>query len=159
MAYYWEKEILVLGCGNVLFGDDGFGPAVVEYYDAHFETPPHAEVINTGISVREVLFNVTLGGRKPRKIVIIDAVDAGKPAGEVFDLDVMDLPEKKIDDFSMHQMPTSNLLRELKEMGDVDVQIICVQVQYIPEEVAMGLSDAVKAAIPGVCERIKEILG
>ena len=24
------KEVLILGCGNVLFGDDAFGPAVVE---------------------------------------------------------------------------------------------------------------------------------
>lgn len=27
----YKKSVLVLGCGNILFGDDGFGPAVVEH--------------------------------------------------------------------------------------------------------------------------------
>ena len=27
---YCTKRILVMGAGNILFGDDGFGPAVVE---------------------------------------------------------------------------------------------------------------------------------
>ncbi len=25
---WYDKSVLILGCGNVLFGDDGFGPAI-----------------------------------------------------------------------------------------------------------------------------------
>jgi Ni,Fe-hydrogenase maturation factor len=40
----------------------------------------------------------------------------------------------------------------------VDVKVICVQVQYIPEEVKPGLSEVVKKAIPIACQRIMEEL-
>ncbi|UCH98291.1 MAG: hydrogenase maturation protease [Candidatus Aminicenantes bacterium] len=154
MTDYWNKEILVLGCGNILFGDDGFGPAAVEYLQKSREIPPGVGIINAGLSVREILFNVTLSDKRPKRIIIVDAVDVGKPAGEIFELDISEIPEKKIDDFSMHQIPTSNLLRELKNICGVDVKIIAVQVQHIPEEVSPGLSEVVRDSIPAVCETI-----
>ncbi|MCP5104670.1 MAG: hydrogenase maturation protease [bacterium] len=155
---YWNKEILVLGCGNILFGDDGFGPAVAEYLLERMTIPPEACVINAGLSVREILFNIVLSDRRPKRIIIVDAVDAGRPAGEIFELDISNIPEKKIDDFSMHQLPTSNLLKELKEKCGVDVKIICVQVRDIPDEVSPGLSKIIKDSIPEVCEKISNNL-
>jgi len=154
MTDYWNKEILVLGCGNVLFGDDGFGPAVVDYLQKNFEIPPNACAIDAGLSVRELLFTIVLGEQQPRKIIIVDAIDAGRPPGEIFELKVSEIPEIKIDDFSMHQLPTSNLLRELQDLCGVDVKIISVQVQNIPAEVAPGLSSVVKNSIPPTCDKI-----
>lgn len=154
MTDYWNKEILVLGCGNILFGDDGLGPEVAEYLLKNVEIPPGVGVINAGLSVREILFNIVLNDQRPKRIIIVDAVDAARPAGEVFELDISSIPEKKIDDFSMHQLPTSNLLKELKETCGVDVKVISVQVQHIPEEVSPGLSEVVRDSIPGVCEKI-----
>ena len=158
MTDYWNKEILVLGCGNVLFGDDGFGPEVVEHLQKNFEIPPEACVINAGLSVRDILFNIVLSKQRPKKIIIVDAVDAGRTPGEVFELDISEIPEKKIDDFSMHQLPTSNLLKELKNMCGVDVKIISVQIQNIPDEVSPGLTKVVRDSIPAVCERILDAL-
>ena len=102
---------MVVGCGNVLFGDDGFGTAVVEHFGNKFNVPSHAAVINAGLSVREILFNILLSDARPKRIIIVDAIDAGKKPGELFELNISDLPENKIDDFSMHQLHTSNLLR------------------------------------------------
>ena len=28
---YCKARVVILGCGNILFGDDGFGPEAVEY--------------------------------------------------------------------------------------------------------------------------------
>jgi coenzyme F420 hydrogenase subunit delta len=158
MTDYWDKEILVLGCGNILFGDDGFGPAAVDYLQKNAAVPPGVGVINAGVSVREILFNIVLSDKRPKSIIIVDAVDAGRPAGEIFELDISQLPEKKIDDFSMHQLPTSNLLKELKNICGVNVRIISAQVQHIPEEVSPGLSEVIRDAIPPVCEKILSAL-
>ena len=158
MTNYWNKEILVLGCGNVLFGDDGFGPAVVEYLQKNFVIPPKVGVINAGTSVRDILFNIILVKQRPQKIFIVDAIDACRTPGEVFELDIDEIPETKIDDFSMHQFPTSNLLKELKDMCNVDVTVITVQIQNIPDEVSPGLTKVVKDSIPAVCERILDAL-
>ncbi len=154
MADYWNKEILVLGCGNVLFGDDGFGPAVVEYLQENFEIPQEVYVMNAGLSVREILFNMVLSDKRPKTIIIVDAVDVGRTPGEMFELDITEIPEKKIDDFSMHQLPTSNLLRELKNMCGVNVRIISVQIQNIPDEVSPGLSKVIRDSIPAACEKV-----
>ena len=70
MTDYWNKEILVLGCGNVLFGDDGFGPAVVEYLQENFEIPQEVCVMNAGLSVREIHFNMVLSDKRPKTIII-----------------------------------------------------------------------------------------
>jgi coenzyme F420 hydrogenase subunit delta len=151
---YWNKDVLVLGCGNILFGDDGFGPGVVEYFLQHKKIPAGAAVIDAGLGVREILFNVVLSEKRPRKIIIVDAVDAGREPGEIFELDISAIPDKKIDDFSMHQLPTSNLLKDLKENCGVEVTILSTQVQHIPEEIHPGLSKVVEETIPEVCERI-----
>ena len=140
----------------MLFGDDGFGPAVVDYFRDHFAAPEDASLIDAGIGVRNILFDVAIGEGVTRKIVIVDAVDAGRAPGEIFSLDVSEIPEKKIDDFSMHQIPTSNLLREIKELRRVEVHIVCAQVESIPESVRPGLSEALVRALPLACEKILE---
>ncbi len=158
MRSYWESEILVLGCGNILLGDDGFGPAVADRLLENHDLPATVTVINAGTSVRTILFNVMLGEDRPHTIIIIDAVDAGEEPGAIFQLDVDDIPEKKIDDFSMHQLPTSNLLRELQDVCRVNVVILVSQVDEIPEEVAPGLSPILQSNVAPMCERVLELL-
>ena len=150
MTDYWNKKILILGCGNILFGDDGFGPEAVEHFKTHYDVAADTYVENVGISVREILFNVALAENRPEHIFIVDAVDRGREPGEVFQLQIDDLPENKTDDFSMHTIPSSNLLRDLEETG-IDVAIIVCQIGCIPENVAPGLSEPVKKAIPVAC--------
>jgi coenzyme F420 hydrogenase subunit delta len=156
MPEYMRKSILIFGCGNVLFGDDGFGPIVAEELEKKYTIPENVYVLNAELSVREILFNITLSEKKPDTIVIIDAVDFGRESGEIFEIDLDELPENKIDDFSMHQVPTSNLLRELRDICKVDVRILSCQVEKIPEEVEPGLSEIVKKQVLKMCELIAE---
>jgi coenzyme F420 hydrogenase subunit delta len=156
---YLDMDKLVFGCGNVLFGDDAFGPVVVDYLNQHYSLPEDCMALNVKTSIRGLLFNIVLNERKPNLILIIDAVDKGKNPGEIFEIDLNEIPEKKLDDFSMHQMPSSNLLKELKDNSGIDIRILVTQVQHIPTEVEQGLSDAMKAAIDPMCERIVQVLG
>jgi len=158
IPFYCNSKILILGCGNILFGDDGFGPHVAEELQRNYNIPENVGVINAGSSVRNILFDITLSEKKPEKIIIVDAIDAGKTPGEIFELPIDEIPEKKIDDFSMHQLPTSNLLKELKDFCKVDVIIIACQVENIPEEVTASISKKITDAIPEVCKRINEII-
>lgn len=153
-----DKNVLVFGCGNILFGDDGFGPRVAEELLKNYHLPGSVGVINAGTSVRNILFDIALSEKKPEKIIIIDAIDAGKTPGEIFELPIDEIPEKKIDDFSMHQLPTSNLLKELKDFCKVDVIIIACQVENIPTEVSTTISKKLIDAIPEVCKRINELI-
>jgi coenzyme F420 hydrogenase subunit delta len=143
---YCRCETLVLGCGNVLFGDDGFGPAVAGELRRRAELPRSMVVVDAGTSARQLLFDLVLSPVRPRRLIVVDAVDMGREPGEVWTLQANELPSVKIDDFSMHQLPTSNLLRELAELAGVEVQCIVAQVSELPAEVKPGLSPPMREA-------------
>jgi coenzyme F420 hydrogenase subunit delta len=148
-----DRELLIFGCGNSLLGDDGFGPAVIEYLTTNFELPSTVSAMDVGTGIRGILFDLMLIEEKPRKVIVIDAVDfPDRAAGEVFEIPVEGVPAKKVSDFSMHQFPTVNMLKELKDHAQLDVQIFVVQIESIPDEVRPGLSEAVRGAVPRVCE-------
>lgn len=150
-----EYDCLVLGCGNPLLGDDGFGPAVVRHLEENHSVPDTVALIDCGTSSRDILFDILLSPQKPRKIIIIDVTDiAGLAPGEIREIDVGQIRPEKISDFSLHQFPTINMLKEIKEQTLIDVRVLVVQVAGLPSEVKPGLSDPVWAAIPLMCERI-----
>jgi coenzyme F420 hydrogenase subunit delta len=151
---YCRCETLVLGCGNVLFGDDGFGPAVARALGRRPDLPESVVVMDVGTGVRGVLFNVALSPAKPRRIVVVDAVDMGREPGVVWAIEAGELPTVKCDDFSMHQLPTSNLLRELNELAGVKVTCVVAQVAGVPPEVKPGLSAPVQLAVARAAELI-----
>ena len=154
MPEHLEKPILIFGCGNVLFGDDGFGPMVADTLIAGYDIPDNVGVFNAGTSIRTMLFDIVLAEDKPLTIIVVDAVDVGRNSGDIFEIDLDELPENKIDDFSMHQLPTSNLLRELRDLAGVDVRIMSCQVARIPEEVEPGLSEILQSRVKEMCELI-----
>jgi coenzyme F420 hydrogenase subunit delta len=149
-----EKDILVLGCGNILFGDDGFGSAVAEGLESCDLLPKNVSVINAGTGVRGILFDLVLSEQRPRKIIVIDAIDAKRRPGEIFRIDPGELPKNKTEDFTLHEMPTSNLLGELKDLCHVEVVIMAGQVESIPEAVRPGLSDALAKSVPVAVEEV-----
>lgn len=141
---WYNKEIIVLGCGNILFGDDGFGPAVADYLKLNFELPYSVYVENVGLRVNEILFDITLSDKKPKKIIIIDAVKRNKIPGTIFELNIDDLYIKKGTHFSFHVGPTIDFLKGLKEQYNVEIIIIGTEPKEIPEVVNPGLSPSIK---------------
>jgi coenzyme F420 hydrogenase subunit delta len=149
----FSKPILIFGCGNVLFGDDGFGPLVIEHLQKHFPLPSSVGAFDVGTSIGDILFDFLLSPRRPSHIFIVDAVSAPNRApGELFELEIQELPASKSVDFSLHQFPSVNLLLELRDDAGIQVQILAVQASRIPDAVEPGLSPAVEAAVPGACE-------
>jgi coenzyme F420 hydrogenase subunit delta len=150
-----KNSILVLGCGNSLFGDDGFGPAVVRYFKENYPAPDRVLVQDAGTGIREILFELALGENKPRKLVIVDAVDCpGRAPGEVFELALDDLPAAKLADLSLHQFPTMNALRELAGDAGMTIHFVAAQVASLPREVQPGLSAPLTRALPEACRRL-----
>jgi coenzyme F420 hydrogenase subunit delta len=145
---FCRHPTLILGCGNILIGDDGFGCELVEYLQEHYVVPEEACLLDVGTGVRKLLFTLCLSPVRPARILVIDAIDVGRPAGEIFEIDVTDIPAIKVDDFSLHQLPTSNLLRELQLHCDVEIRVLACQTGSLPDRVAPGLSGAVRGALP-----------
>jgi coenzyme F420 hydrogenase subunit delta len=144
-----SEKTLVLGCGNILFGDDGFGPAVADYLLSDLNVPEDVAVLNLGLNTRGFIFNILLAENKPERIIIVDAVlSNGKKPGEIYEVPLDNLIKEKVDDFSFHQGPTSNMLKELRDLCGIEVIIIACQPTCVPEEMTRGLSEPVRKAVP-----------
>jgi len=154
---YVKKRVLILGVGNILFGDDGFGPAAVDYLLRNCEIPDDVYVMDVGIGAGDVLFTVALSQEKPEKIIVLDAVDVKRKPAEIFELSIDELPANKVTDFSMHLFPATNLLKELRDKMGVEVVILACQAERIPDAVSPGLSDSVRRALPKAAEMALEL--
>ena len=151
---YCRKGVLVLGCGNVLLGDDGFGPQVIAYLQSHYPLPEDVALLDVGTGVQGVLLDLALSQQKPRRLVLVDVLDRGQPPGTISTLRVDSLPPGRGADFFPHLSPTSSLLRELEKLAGVEVVLLTVQSPGLPQEVHPGLSAPVLEAVPRACELI-----
>lgn len=155
-----EKPILIFGCGNILFGDDGFGPAVVQHLQENYQLPADVLIQDVGTGIREILFDLALSEKKPEKLIILDAVEyPDRSPGEVFEISVEGIPAQKTSDFSLHQFPTVNILKELQEETAIDIHIVVAQTAHIPEQVQPGLSEEITRAIPQACRLVLSLIG
>ena len=68
---YCNCKILILGCGNILLGDDGFGPHVAEELLKNYNLPENIGVINAHSSVRNILFDKPLVKKNPIKLSLL----------------------------------------------------------------------------------------
>jgi coenzyme F420 hydrogenase subunit delta len=139
----------------VLFGDDGFGCDLMHFMRQSHRIPREVCLLDVGTGVRKILFTLCLSAARPRRVLIVDAIDAGRQPGDLFEVDPAAIPKVKRDDFSLHQTPTTNLLCELCEYCGVEVRVLACQTGPLPSEVCPGLSPAVRAALPRAAEWVR----
>ncbi|MEJ2226508.1 MAG: hydrogenase maturation protease [Syntrophobacterales bacterium] len=63
-----EKSVLIFGCGNILFGDDGFGPAVVQQLQEQHRLPEDILAQDVGTGIREILFDLSATTHSPARM-------------------------------------------------------------------------------------------
>jgi coenzyme F420 hydrogenase subunit delta len=80
------------------------------------------------------------------------AFESGKRPGEIFEIEIGQIAPKKVNDFSLHMFPSINLLNDLQNGAGVEIRVLAVQAEKMPDKIQQGLSDLVKAAVPGACE-------
>jgi coenzyme F420 hydrogenase subunit delta len=129
---------------------------VVEYIESHCRIPSDTAVLDVGTGVREILFNIILSEVRPQRIIIVDALECGREPGEVFNVSIEDVPKVKAHDFSVHMLPTTNMLKELRDMCHLEVVVIATQPKSIPDVVESGLSDEIRKAVVEAAKHITD---
>jgi hydrogenase maturation protease len=145
------SRVLVAGVGNVLRGDDGFGPAVIERLG---DLPPGAERVETGIGGVALLHELMTGCDG---LVLVDAVDRGAPPGTVFVLAAEVGDAEHVPD--VHLANPDRVLSMAKALGVLPPRLRIVGCQPAEtDELGGGLSPAVAAAVAPAAERVGEIV-
>lgn len=156
----FNSRVVVFGCGNILYGDDGFGPKVVEALNAEDSLGDGVACLDAGTSVRPLLFDLILSDNPPERVIVVDiTTDEDIEPGQVKEIDVSQVDPKKIGDFSMHQFPTTNLLKELQDSTDIKLNILVARAVNVPDKMYEGLTPEMEHGVSLAVSRIKEIIG
>ena len=142
-------RLLVAGVGNVLRGDDGFGPAVTELLG---HLPAGVDVVETGIGGIALLQELMAGCDG---LVLIDAVDRGAAPGTVFLLEP-EVPEA-VHVPDIHLANPDRVLTMAKTIGVLPERVRIVGCQPMEvDELGEGLSPPVQAALAIAVARVEE---
>ena len=143
------KRVLVAGVGNVLRGDDGFGPAVTERLG---HLPEGVHVIETGIGGIALLQELMAGCDG---LVLIDALDRGAPPGTVFVIEPDVAEGVHVPD--VHLANPDRVLMMAKTMGVLPDRVVIVGCQVAEvDQLGEGLSPQVQRALDVAVSRIEE---
>ena len=143
------KRVLVAGVGNLLRGDDGFGPAVTELLN---DMPEGVDVIETGIGGIALLQELMAGCDG---LILIDAVDQGEAPGSVI-LMRPDVPEA-VHVPDIHLANPDRVLSMAKTIGCLPDRVLIVGCQVSSvDTLGEGLSPEVESALAIAVTKIKE---
>ncbi|EON22102.1 MULTISPECIES: hydrogenase maturation protease [Nocardioides] len=81
-------DLLVIGCGNILRGDDAVGPVLIRTLFTR-GVPDGVRIVDGGTSGMDVAF----GMRGARRVVIVDAAHTGAEAGTIYQVPAAELEE------------------------------------------------------------------
>ena len=141
-----QHSTIVLGLGNSLRGDDGVGPAVIEWLEQQ-ALPDGVEAVDGGTAGLDIVS--TLMGHE--RAIIVDAADVGRAPGEWvrFTPDVAQL-KKNDSTLSLHSAGLAEALALGAALNVLPPTIIIYGVQPQNLDWSPQLSAEVRAAVAEV---------
>lgn len=143
---------LVLGLGNPWRGDDGVGPALIAALQTH-GAPPNATLLDGGTAGLEMV----LLWEGYQRVIIIDAADLGCRPGAWQRLDLSRTPLAAHPlTGTLHAAGLAEALALAQALDQLPPQLILFGVQPHSVGWEAGLSPAVAAALPHLCEAVRQ---
>lgn len=140
-------KILILGIGNILFGDEGIGPHLANLVEEKYllSSPEHSvDIIDGGTLAQRLIPIIT----EYDKVVVIDCVKVeGGEVGDVYSFNFDDMPEYITWDGSAHEVEMLQTLQMIEMMGDLPpIKIVGVIPYVIGENSTFSMTDEVLKA-------------
>lgn len=151
-----SPSILVLGIGNILWADEGFGVRAVEAFHKAYEVPDNVTILDGGT---QGLYLVQFVNDHDR-LIVFDAIDYGLVPGTMKVVEDDEVPKftgaKKM---SLHQTGFQEVLSAADFMGHYPERLALIGCQPLDLEDWGGpLTPPVKAVIPAAVETAVRIL-
>jgi hydrogenase maturation protease len=143
-------SILVLGLGNSIMTDDGFGVKVVNTLSSRYHFQGKIRLIDGGTLGLDLLPHL----EDVESLLIIDALDMRDNPGQLFRIEGEDVPRAFASKLSVHQMGLQDLLAVAELQGHVPTKLVVWGVQ--PECIEMGtdLTSTVESAVEPVVQKV-----
>lgn len=137
--------VLVLGIGNVLWADEGFGVRAVEALHQGWEMHPSVQVVDGGTQGLYLLDHVCAAQR----VIVLDAIDFKLPPGTLKVFRDAQVPVWSDTVMSLHQASFQELLSlaRLRDRFPQRITLIGVQPDVL-DDLGGSLSARVRARLP-----------
>lgn len=141
-----QDSILILGIGNLLWADEGFGVRCVEALNAAWALPDNVTVMDGGTQGLYLLPYVT----EVKHLLVFDAVDYGLPPGTMKRVEGDEVPQflgaKKM---SLHQTGFQEVLASARMLDRFPESLLLIGVQPVElEDFGGSLRPEVSARVP-----------
>jgi len=135
-------KILVLGIGNILFGDEGIGVHLINYLDEKYNFKSHQVDLVDGGTLAQRLIPIIVDYDK---VFIFDTVDVDEAKiGDVYFFNFLDVPECVNWQGSAHEVEMLQTLQMIEMMGDLpETKIIGVLPYVIGEDTTFTITEPV----------------
>jgi hydrogenase maturation protease len=136
--------INVLGLGNVLMGDDGFGPAVVHALETEYQVGSDVDVVDLGTPGLDVTPWLT----DVDSVIIVDTITSTLPPGTIRIYDKSDvLRQPPPVRAGPHDPGVKDALLTLELAGRAPRELTLIGVVPARTDVAVNLSPSIHAAV------------
>jgi len=140
------KPITVLGIGNILLQDEGYGVRVVENLSKRYRFPDDVQVLDGGtLGMELVRF---LAGTK--RLLIVDAINGDSPPGTFYRLTGEEVQAYFQEKVSMHELGIKDVLAVLGVTGQPVEEVVIIGVQPESLDIGLDLTPAVAATMDRV---------
>ena len=140
-----QIEVLVLGIGNVLWADEGFGVRAVEALHAAFEFPAGVLLMDGGTLGLNLYEQVATA----RQVLVLDAIDFSLPPGTLRVLRGDEVPAWGRTKLSPHQTGFNDVLALAELNGRAPAMIAAIGVQPVElSDFGGSLTGPVRARLP-----------
>jgi len=143
-------ELLVLGLGNVLCGDDGLGPTAVAHLERAWRGAEGCRVEDGG-TLGLALFPLL---EEARRVILVDAVGADAPPGAPVRLTGAELEPAVRERLSVHQVGVADIMDALRLRDAMPEELVLLGVVPATLGLELRLSPAVAAALPALLDAI-----
>ncbi len=143
-----KMKINVLGLGNIILGDEGFGVEAVKYLESNFSFSPQVNIIDGGTQGIYLLDYI----ESTDCLMIFDAIIPTDYEFKVYVYRNEELPAFIHRKLSSHQVGLSELLSVAKLHGKVPTEIALIGVPPKSMKMNIGLTDEVKKLVPEAVE-------
>jgi hydrogenase maturation protease len=143
-----NPNITVLGIGNILLTDEGFGIRVIEKLFAEYEFPDHVSLVDGGVLGINLLGVIA----EAQHLIVVDAVKNKQPPGTLYRLEKDELPERILLKNSLHQTDFLETLTLCQAIDKVPQSTVVLGVE--PEDI---LTHSVEMT-PTVAARVDDMM-
>lgn len=155
MTQAYAADLTVIGVGNLLWADEGFGVRCVEHFHAAFALPPRTRVLDGGTLGLWLLDTLAT----TRDLLLFDGADLKAVPGTLRVLRETDFALWSATKISPHQTGINDVLASAALLGHVPERITVIGVQpAVLDDYGGSLSAVVRAQVtPAVRAAAEEI--